>query len=65
MDTTTRNGAVLAHRALRLQAAAELEVDTDEIEFTSIAERELWEELVAEFAERRRKDDLVWVADAA
>ena len=54
---------IAPQRLAALAAAAELEVEEDELDFSSEAERELWADLRAEFEQLVARIGPVWIAD--
>ncbi len=63
-STATRTeDAINPHRLTVLAAAAELQVDEEDIDFQSPQEAEIWQSLRTEFEELVSKIGPVWIAD--
>lgn len=63
ISNQTLSQTVCPRRMATLTAAAELEVDEEELEFESEAERLLWESLREEFQAFVAKIGPVWIAE--
>ncbi|MCP3992974.1 MAG: hypothetical protein GY724_28185 [Actinomycetia bacterium] len=59
------NMVISDERLAEMQRAIELQVDVDDFEVRSLAERHLWNELEVEFELRCQREGPSWVAEAA